>query len=281
MLPDSSGTEPTTPLADPYGSTKNPDHLRQHSIIPGPSQPGGYAIVPRFWGPIRMTNFKIHPSWEEPNVVVRIWTAWINYEKACICGKGHLLTIRIEFNMNFMMYCMALRAVLKSPSTEEKSSEFPLFYPLSKKRCIAEDLKILTRNVNCETELLEVGRSHAMNFIETNLLSVYRNKINGNALEKLKKKLQEVTKLDMTRCNEYLIEVEFNNNVLRLRNLHFRTIEYLYMMSFCTKIKLKTVDIKKNSQPEAFSHGFLAIIILEWQLDKKVALLNTKLTATI
>ncbi|KAL1490659.1 hypothetical protein ABEB36_013318 [Hypothenemus hampei] len=45
----------------------------------------------QFLGPIRTTNFKMHPSWEKAKVVVRIWVAWTDYENEIISGKWHLL----------------------------------------------------------------------------------------------------------------------------------------------------------------------------------------------
>ncbi|KAL1493083.1 hypothetical protein ABEB36_011213 [Hypothenemus hampei] len=124
----------------------------------------------QFVGPINMTNFKMHPSWEEANVVVRIWGAWIDQCKGLMKGNWHLFyetshsmdpsenykecselitTIRIEFNRNIFMHNWTIR---KMQTATKLMISFPLFFPLSDK-VLYEEVKIFTGNVIPENEL--------------------------------------------------------------------------------------------------------------------------------
>ncbi|KAL1490712.1 hypothetical protein ABEB36_013363 [Hypothenemus hampei] len=241
-----------------------------------------YFVTFQFLGPVEMTNFKMHPSWEEANVVVRIWAAWMEYDKARIARKWHLIymtshsnemdssanynecselinTIRIEFDRNFPLNALALKAILCH------RTEFPIFYPMDNILLYGGAVQTL---MPIETKS-EVRKSNGKNFTETYLpsellydifdrldlrslnrcaqvnkrwnsiasdpyfyrnvdLKTYWNKINGNTLEKLKKKLCKVRKLDMAWCNEYLIGgVEFNNSMASILETVKDTLTHL------------------------------------------------------
>ncbi|KAL1489130.1 hypothetical protein ABEB36_014073 [Hypothenemus hampei] len=123
--------------------------------------------------------------------------------------------------MNLWMYCLLLSTVsIGVLISQERFIEFPLFYLLGNIGVDSKRLQILTPNANSEPR--EVGRSNNMNFTETTL-PVFKKKIKKNALDKLKEKLQKVRKLDMTWCNEYLIEdVEFNNSIVSNQRIVLR-----------------------------------------------------------
>ncbi|KAL1492476.1 hypothetical protein ABEB36_010726 [Hypothenemus hampei] len=132
-----------------------------------------YLFTFQFLRPINMTNFRMHPSWEEANVVVRIWGSWIDHDKFTIEGKWHLLyeashskdpsesyqgypdcfpmcpepitAIRIEFNRNFLMYSRVIETLLNRREMEVLSN-FPLVLPLDCK-VLYEGVQTLTRNV--------------------------------------------------------------------------------------------------------------------------------------
>ncbi|KAL1493254.1 hypothetical protein ABEB36_011342 [Hypothenemus hampei] len=302
----------------------------------------------QFFRSFRTINFKMHPTWEKANVVARVWAALVDYDTGTISGNWHLLyvassshseeeilpgtykecselinTIRIEFNVNVLMYPAAVIDLLGA-ATHDHSSDFILFDSLDQVALCREGLQILPRNANSKTETSKVGKLNEMNFTETCLpsellydifdrldlrslnrcaqvnkrwnsvasdpylyrnvdLKVYWNKINGNTLDKLKEKLERVRKLDMTWCDEYLIESkEINFNILkivyaakgtlthlclnhirslsketlerifdcpnleelRLQNINFDGIEDLPTTSFCNRLKkLKTLDV--------------------------------------
>ncbi|KAL1506564.1 hypothetical protein ABEB36_005901 [Hypothenemus hampei] len=237
-----------------------------------------HFIIFHFLTPVTTFNFKMHPSWEEANVVVRIWGARINCTNGIIFGKWHLLyttsahskeegdpsksnymenyeiinTMRVEFNKNFSIY---LRTLYKILSTEIHE-KFHLFHPLEKLSFYSE-IQTMTHNVPVpERRELKVEKSNVRNFTETMLLpsellhdifdrldlrslsrcaqvnkrwnliakdpyfyrdvdlKMYWNKMNGTSLRQLKEKLHIVRKLDMTSCNEYLLQdIEFNDSV--------------------------------------------------------------------
>ncbi|KAL1492485.1 hypothetical protein ABEB36_010735 [Hypothenemus hampei] len=131
-----------------------------------------YLFTFQFLRPINMTNFRMHPSWEEANVVVRIWGAWIDHNKLVFKGKWHLLyeashskgpsesykecselitTIRIEFNRNFLMYNRVMWTLLHRNEMKALSN-FPLVLPLEGK-VLYEGVKPLIHNVVLEREL--------------------------------------------------------------------------------------------------------------------------------
>ncbi|KAL1492722.1 hypothetical protein ABEB36_010936 [Hypothenemus hampei] len=112
-----------------------------------------YFFTFRFLGQINTINFKMHPSWEEANVVVRIWGACINHHTLKIKGKWHLLyetshskdpsknykesshlitAIRIEFNKNLLMYPWIINTLLAGHEFLALS-DFPLVLPLEGK----------------------------------------------------------------------------------------------------------------------------------------------------
>ncbi|KAL1506560.1 hypothetical protein ABEB36_005900 [Hypothenemus hampei] len=111
----------------------------------------------------------MHRSWEEANVVVRIWGAWIDHPLEVIKGKWHLLyetshskdpsenykgcselitTIRIEFNSNIFMHNWTIRRLQTLTGV---IPSFPLFFPLSD-NVFCEEVQTLTPNVVPERE---------------------------------------------------------------------------------------------------------------------------------
>ncbi|KAL1492458.1 hypothetical protein ABEB36_010710 [Hypothenemus hampei] len=139
-----------------------------------------YLFTYNFAGQINMTNFKMHPSWEKANVVIRIWGAWIDHNTRIMKGKWHLLyevshskdpsesykecselitSIRIELNGNFLMYPEFIESLTNHCEVEEPTY-FPLFFPLHK--VLYEGVQILTHNVVPKIE----ANSNGENFTE-------------------------------------------------------------------------------------------------------------------
>ncbi|KAL1492469.1 hypothetical protein ABEB36_010720 [Hypothenemus hampei] len=108
----------------------------------------------------------MHPSWEEANVVVRIWGAWVDNNKLIFKGKWHLLyetshskdpsesykecfelitTIRIEFNKNLLMFSDLIWTFLNRDRMKALSN-FPLVLPLEG-RVLYEGVQTLTCNI--------------------------------------------------------------------------------------------------------------------------------------
>ncbi|KAL1492467.1 hypothetical protein ABEB36_010719 [Hypothenemus hampei] len=125
-----------------------------------------YQLTFQFLEQVNVTHFKMHPSWEEANVVARIWGAWIDHNCLTIEGKWHLLyeashskdpserykvcfelitTIRIELNKNFLMYSRVTCPFLNY-SQMDILSNFPLVLPLEG-RLLYEGVQTLTRNI--------------------------------------------------------------------------------------------------------------------------------------
>ncbi|KAL1492484.1 hypothetical protein ABEB36_010734 [Hypothenemus hampei] len=136
----------------------------------------------QFIRPINMTNFRMHPTWEEANVVVRIWGTWIDNNKVTFKGKWHVLyetshskgpsesykecselitTIRIEFNRNILMYAGIIKQLQDYNDTMR--SDFPIVLPL-KGKMLYEGVQTLTHNVIPEREF--EANSNEQNFTE-------------------------------------------------------------------------------------------------------------------
>ncbi|KAL1491944.1 hypothetical protein ABEB36_012460 [Hypothenemus hampei] len=241
-----------------------------------------------FLGPIRTANFKMHPSWEEANVVVRIWVTWMDYEKWIISRKWHLLyvashhsnegpsggnymecselinTLRIEFNRSFPSYTLATAAI-----RTRMRPPFHLFCPFDNSVLLYDELQTLIYNVPAVPARRDPGvKSNGKNFTETYLppeilygiferldlhsltrcaqvnkrwnsiasdshfyrdvdLKMYWHKMNVNTLGKLKKRLLKVRKLDMSWCNELLIEHVFNNSIASILEKSKDTLTHL------------------------------------------------------
>ncbi|KAL1505754.1 hypothetical protein ABEB36_005244 [Hypothenemus hampei] len=137
-------------LTWPHGKLRAQKPYRYQDIDPLGAE---HFTTVQFLGPVSMTNFKMHPSWEEANVVVRIWSSFIDYNKWNHV-KWHLVyeashskdfsenykecskivnMLRIEFNKNFPKYIMVARGMFYHVLTEGVFTQFPLFYPLSNK----------------------------------------------------------------------------------------------------------------------------------------------------